>query len=87
MGRPRKTPAEFPSDWHYENHLENLAREIQGYKDQVEYLKALEGPEEDKAQAIANAEGGLAAAQAELKHYSGPKNASKRPKAEEKETR
>ena len=87
MGRPRKTPPEFPSDWHYENYLENLAREIQGYKDQIAYLKSLDGPYQDKEEAIGNAEGGLAAAQAELKHYTGPKSASKRPKAEEVETR
>ena len=85
MGRPRKTPAEFPSDWHYEAHLEALAREAQGYKDRIAYLKTTDG--DDKDAALEQLEGSLEAVQAQLKHYTGPKSASKRPKAEETETR
>ena len=82
MGRPRKTPAEFPSDWHYEAHLEALAREAQGYQDRIAYLKTVDG--DDKDAALEQLEGSLEAVQAQIKHYSAP---SKRPKAEKAESR
>jgi len=78
-----KRPAEFPTDWHYENHLENLAREIEGRKAVLAGFEALPEGADGREAAIKQAKNELAAARAELKHYkpTTQKTASKRPKA------
>lgn len=87
MGRPRNRPAEFFSDWHYENHLENLAREIEGRKTVLAQYEATPEDTPDRQLNIDRTKMELDAAKAELNHYTGPKNASKRPKAQKAETR
>jgi hypothetical protein len=77
-----KRPAEFPTDWHYENHLENLAREIDGRKAVLATFEALPDDAEGKDEAVKRTKMELKAARDELAHYTkGPKTASKRPKA------
>jgi len=77
-----KRPAEFPTDWHYENHLENLAREIEGRKSVLAGFEALPEGADGREAAIKRTKSELAAARAELNHYKkGPEKASKRPKA------
>ena len=84
MGRPRKRPAEFPTDWHWERHLEDLERELAGRKNRLAELQSLE-PVNDEAVAVTESE--IAAVEKELARYGkGQQTASKRP-AKAAETR
>ena len=78
----KKFPAEFATEWHYERHLEDLARELAGREARLAELKTL-----DTSQHVLDeVETEIAACRAELDRYTGRKKASKRP-AKATETR
>lgn len=79
MGRPRKRPAEFPTDWHFEQHLKDLEREIEGRKDRLAWFKSMDKEVPDRELGIKTTEMELEAARAQLEHYTGHKGASTRP--------
>ena len=85
MGRPRKTPPEFPSDWHYEAHLEALSRELSGRQNRLAELEALNLPDDDPV--MMETKGEIAAVKSEIQRYSGHGGSSKRPKAAKAEKR
>ena len=73
-----KYPPEFPSMWHYEAHLDALARELAGREARIVQLKDMKAHPEE----LAAAEAELAAVRAELVRY-GKKKASRPRKAAE----
>lgn len=78
MAKTDNRPAEFPSDWHYEQHLEDTGRELAGRLNRVAELQAMNAHPDQ----IAQAEAEVAAARDELEKYgAGQKTASKRPAA------
>jgi hypothetical protein len=79
MAKPSKRPSEFPTDWHFQNHLENLEREIQGRKVILEGFEASPKGTADRELNIERTKLELEAAREQLEHYSGHKGASKRP--------
>jgi hypothetical protein len=72
----KTTPPEFPSDWHYEQHLRDLERELDGRVNRLAELQSLNAA----ADIIAQAEMETDAVRTQLKYYGqGHEQASKRP--------
>lgn len=68
-------PEEFPSEWHYQQHLVDLERELAGRLARKAELESLNTTPDVLEQAEADAE----AVRKQLAHYN--RQASKRPKA------
>lgn len=78
----KKRPAEFPTDWHWEAHLEALKRELAGCEARISELKAMPENAAGRDESLALIEGERDATLAQMKHYGiGQENAAKRPKA------
>lgn len=75
-----KRPAEFPTDWHFEAHIEALKREIQGRKDRLAWFKSMDDDNPDRAPGMKQTQMELDAAEEQLAHYTKTKKSS-RPKA------
>lgn len=69
--KSKDTPDEFTSDWHYQNHLEALEREIAGAKARVDELAGMQDVPAATSEGAASA---LKAAEAALARYQ-PKKA------------
>lgn len=80
MGRPRNRPAEFPTDWHWERHHEDLLRGLAGAQGRLAEAKSMSKGTPYREELIEGAENEVAAVEAQLEHYGwGSKQASKRP--------
>ena len=85
MAGKKKTPSEFPTDWHYEQHLADLKRELAGRENRLAELEATTGADE---WALEQAQGEVDAVKAQLAHYTkGQRSASKRPAGAKAESR
>lgn len=62
----KKRPAEFPTDWHYEEHLQALQRELAGRKNRLAELEAMG---DDAEAAIEETKGEIDAVEGELRRY------------------
>jgi hypothetical protein len=72
----KKTPAGFPSDWHFEQYLRDLERELEGRLNRLAELRSLSTPSE----VLDQAEMEVAAVRTQLKNYGhGQEQAAKRP--------
>jgi hypothetical protein len=60
-----KLPAEFPSDWHFEQHLADIEHELAGRINRKAELEAMGAQEH----VLAEVDSEIAAARAELKRY------------------
>lgn len=70
-------PPEFPSEWHYTRHLEDLERELLGRERRLAELQAMNATASELEQCEAEIE----AARKQLAHYgAGPEKASSRPR-------
>ena len=67
---------EFFSDWHRERYLEDVEREIAGWKRRIAELEALDLPGDERV--LKQTKGALSAAQAELRRLRPPKAAAKK---------
>ena len=84
----KKRPAEFPSDWHWEQHERDLKRALDGANYRLLEAESLDDLNPEKARLVADAKAEIEEANRQLAHYGwGPKAASRRPRAEKKETR
>jgi multidrug resistance efflux pump len=73
-------PPEFPSAWHYERHLEDLERDLQGRERRVQELEATPGAHQDE---VAQAKAEAAAARENLSRYGSNPKATRPKKAAE----
>ena len=88
MGRPRNRPTEFPTDWHWEQHHDDLDRALAGAHGRLAEAEQLPKGAPYREQRIADAKAEIEGTHAQLEHYGwGQKLASKRPAGEQKKTR
>ena len=72
--RSKDTPAEFPSDWHFQAHLDDLERDVAGLLHRVEELRGMPAAHPDQIKA---AEAAVEVAKEKLAAAAGP---AKRPR-------
>ena len=76
----KKRPAEFPTDWHWERHHDDLLRGLAGAHGRLEMAKGIPTENPDRKARIKDAEAEIAAVEANLERYGwGQEQASKRP--------
>ena len=84
----KNRPAEFPTDWHWERHHEDLLRGLEGAKGRLAAAEALPKGAPYREQNIEDAKSEIEAVHANLERYGwGQRAATKRPAGAAKSTR